>query len=81
MNNKGFTLVELLAVIVITSVLTLITSVSVVGILKTSKNRLNNVQINSIKAAAQAWGADNIILLPDADNCIYLTLSIIHKNI
>ena len=75
MNNKGFTLVELLGVIVIISLLTLVASVSVVKLVKDSKNELNKIQKKAIISAAKAWGADNLTLLPssESDYCIYLT--------
>lgn len=75
MNNKGFTLVELLGVIVIISLLTLVASVAVVKVVKDTKSDLSDIQIKAIESAAQAWGADNITLLPDAGDCIYLYLS------
>lgn len=74
MNTHGFTLVELLAVIIILSLLALLTSTSVTKLLKDSKEDLSDVQIKSIRAAAETWGADNIAILPDAGDCKYLTL-------
>lgn len=74
MNNKGFTLVELLAVIIILSLLAILASTSVSKIVKDSKNDLYDTQINLIKSAAEAWGADNLYDLPDDGTCKYLTL-------
>ena len=74
MNKKGFTLVELLAVIIILSLLALLASTSVSKIVKDSKSDLYDTQINLIKSAAEAWGADNLYDLPDAGTCKYLTL-------
>jgi len=74
MNNKGFTLVELLAVIIILSLLALLASTSVSKIVKDSKSDLYDTQINLIKSAAEAWGADNLYDLPEAGTCKYLTL-------
>jgi prepilin-type N-terminal cleavage/methylation domain-containing protein len=74
MNNKGFTLVELLAVIIILSLLVVLASTSVSKIVKDSKNDLYDTQIELIKSAAEAWGADNLYELPDAGTCKYLTL-------
>ena len=48
-NMKGFTLVELLAVIVILGVLTTITTVSVTDTINKSKNKLTDIQINAIE--------------------------------
>lgn len=54
-KNKGFTLVELLGVIIILSVLVLITVVSTNGTVNSSKNKLSNIQIDQIETAAQAY--------------------------
>lgn len=74
MNKKGFTLVELLAVIIIISLLSLITSTAVTKLVKESKEDLYETQINLIKSAAQTWGADNLTKVPDTGKCGYLTL-------
>lgn len=74
MNKKGFTLVELLAVIIILSLLALLASTSVSKIVKDSKSDLYDTQIELIKSAAEAWGADNLYDLPDAGTCKTLTL-------
>lgn len=74
MNNKGFTLVELLTVIIILSLLALLVGTSVTKLVRESKRELSDVQIKLIKSAAQAWSADNLDKLPDNDECIYITL-------
>lgn len=74
MNTKGFTLVELLAVIVILSLLTLITSTAVTKLVSDAKNDLSETQIALIKSASETWMADNLTHLPDAGQCSYLTL-------
>lgn len=74
MNKRGFTLIELLAVIIIIALLALLTSVSVTKMVRDAKNDLSNIQIASIKAAAESWGADNLDLLPESGKCGYLTL-------
>ena len=53
--NKGFTLVELLAVILILSVLSLITVLSINPVLKDSKDGLSDIQIESIKESAAIY--------------------------
>ena len=53
--KKGFTLVELLAVIVILGVLALITTMSVGKILKDSKNTLSDTQKSNVEQAAKAY--------------------------
>lgn len=53
--NKGFTLVELLGVIVILAVLSTLIVVSVGGTIKKSKNQLSEVQIDNIIEAAKTY--------------------------
>ncbi len=55
MRNKGFTLMELLAVIIILGVLLTITILSVNSILNDSKKSLSNVQRKQIEAAAEIY--------------------------
>ena len=74
MNKRGFTLVELLAVIIILSLLALLTSTAVTKLVKDAKGDLNTTQIELIKSAAQTWGADNLTGLPSDGECSYLTL-------
>ena len=79
MNNKGFTLVELLAAIIILSLLALLASTSVTNVVKNSKSDLYNSQMTLIKSAAELWGADNLSMLPNAGECKYLTLGDLKK--
>ena len=75
MNNKrGFTLVELLAVIIILSLLALLTSTAVTKLVKDAKNDLNSTQIELIKSAAQTLGSENLAGLPSPGECSYLTV-------
>ena len=74
MKSKGFTLVELLAVISILSLLALITSTVISNSLKEAKKDLTETQKESIKLATQAWGSDNINKLPTSGNCAYITI-------
>ena len=78
--NKGFTLVELLAVIVILSLLGLITSVSITKVIKDSKNTLSSSQTNLIISAAKSWGASNMYRLPNKGECKYITLGDLKDN-
>ena len=79
MNKKGFTLVELLAAIIILSLLALLAGTSVTNVVKNSKNELYDSQLALIKSAAELWGADNLSLLPNAGECKYLTLGDLKK--
>lgn len=53
--KNGFTLVELLAVIIILGVISLIVVVSVWPTVKNSKNKLSDIQKNNIEEAAKTY--------------------------
>lgn len=59
MNKKGFTLAELLAVLVILSILALITTTAVMKIIKSSRDKLYDDQIKLIEKASEKWALDN----------------------
>ena len=73
-KKNAFTLVELLAVIVILGLLVGIVGTSIVGSLKKNKQELYKVQINNIKEAAKGWASENVFLLPEDEQpkTIYL---------
>ena len=68
MKNKGFTLAELLAVIVILGVIAVITVPIVTKTLASYRTKLCENQIQNIKEAARIWGSDNLLSLPDKEN-------------
>ena len=70
MNNKGFTLMEILGVITLLAILSTLIILSVNKSLKDSKETLYQQQIEEIKAAAGMWRTDNIENTPDNDYCI-----------
>lgn len=74
MNQKGFTLAELLAIIVILSLLTLLVGTSIVPLVKGSKKDLNDVQIKAIESATEAWCAENLDRIPENKQCVYIKL-------
>lgn len=59
LGNKGFTLVEVIAVVVILSVLSLLIVPSVSGLLNRSKENSYNDLINSIKLSCEQYINDN----------------------
>ena len=61
MNRKGFTLVELLAVIALIAVLTVVAISTYRGINESSKKKSLEAKITQIKAAAEKWGRENNI--------------------
>ncbi len=79
MNKKGFTLVELLAVIVILALLALVANSSVTNVVRNSKSDLYNAQLELIESAAKTWGAENLDKLPEDGKCSYITLKNLKK--
>ena len=73
--KKGFTLVELLAVLIVLSVIVLITFPIINNSIKESKEKLYNSQIEKIKIGAKDWAYKNVSLLPtEEDETITITL-------
>ncbi len=73
--NKGFTLVELLAVIAVILTITLLTTITVGNIIKNSKEKLSDAQKKIIEDATGMWMTDNLDILPDEDSaysCVYI---------
>lgn len=64
MKKEGFTLVELIAVIILLGLLSLIVSIPVSKIIKNTRKSLNDNQKEQIKLAASLWATDNPYLLP-----------------
>lgn len=75
MNKKGFTLVELLGVIVLLSVIGLIATVTISNELKENKEQLYNIQIDNIKRSAQTWASQHVFELPTEEGA-YITLTL-----
>ncbi len=69
MKNKGFTLAELLGVIVILSLITMITVPAITDSLQNYKEKLCNTQLKEIESAAKVWASDgtNLLKLPSED--------------
>lgn len=76
-KKKGFTLVELLGVIVILLLLALVVTPIFINYIKRSKDDAYDTQINTIKQSAKSWASakENINLLPTKNgDCISVTL-------
>lgn len=67
MNKKAFTLVELIAVMILLGVLGLIATITISNELKENKESLYNVQIDNIRRSAQNWASNNVFELPEKD--------------
>lgn len=74
MNNKAFTLAEMLAVIIILSVIALVTIPTVSKTLKNSREQTCLIQYENILNAAKVWGSENILELPAQGEYIEITL-------
>ncbi len=66
MNQKGLTMIELLAVIVILSAVALMIVPNAISSISRSNERLLETQIDDIKSAAKNWAIDKI----DKDGCV-----------
>ncbi|MBQ9071761.1 MAG: DUF5011 domain-containing protein [Bacilli bacterium] len=75
MKNKGFTLVELLAVIVILAVIFILIFPAVEHILVKSKETISNEQINTILDAAYDLSLKQLDILPERGKTTYITLA------
>ena len=67
-NHKGFTLVEILAVIVVLGLLAAIITPVVSNLLKDSEESLSNEQINNIIVIAKKYAIEHSDILPDLDS-------------
>lgn len=66
--KKGFTLIEVLAVLVILAVIGMITVPAVTRIITESKQKSYDSQVELIIENAKRWATDNNYLLPDDDS-------------
>ncbi len=65
--KKGFTLVELLGVLIVLAVIAVIVFPLVNKTIKTNKEKLYNSQLEEIKSGAEKWAYANIEMLPVND--------------
>ncbi len=60
MNNKAFTLIELLAVIVVLGLLVTITTPNIINAINLSREKAYERQVKLIEEAAERWAIDNM---------------------
>lgn len=75
MKNKGFTLVELLAVIVLLTLILILIIPKVANTINQSKDTVYQKQINAILNATYDWSLKNTNYLPEPNNKVFITLS------
>ena len=82
MNNKGFTLVELLAVLVILSTIMWIAIPSISSSMERAKKKQNNVNTKVLIAAAEMYVADHryAIMKQDGSSCFVDVSSLLEGN-
>lgn len=69
--KKGYTLVEVLAVIIILGIVGLIAIPAVYNSIETSKQKSYNSQVELIINEAKRWAVSNNELLPTTENDVY----------
>lgn len=74
--KKGFSLVELLAVIVILGLIALITVPIVLDSLNSTKSELSKEQVRQIESAARIWGTKNL----NDDSTEFITIKTLIDN-
>ena len=75
MNKKGFTLIEVIGVVIVLSIIILTVVPNISNSLKNSRNKAFDVQIEEIESAAKSWSIYNSNNLPsDQDDEIVITL-------
>lgn len=68
MNKRGFTLVEMISVLIILSVVALIVTPNIYVSIRDYKNRLYETQMDSIRQSGKNWAVDHIDSLPTSND-------------
>ena len=68
MDKKGFTLIELIAVIGLLAIIVVMVATSVISTMDKSEESLYETQIKTIEDAANNWGVINTDLMPMDQN-------------
>lgn len=80
MNKKGFTLIEVLSVLVLLGIISAITVPTVNKIIKNAKNKLYDEQVAQIISASKKWGTDNIDAVGLEDDNVFISINDLKKS-
>lgn len=64
MNNKGFTLIELIGSIIILTIIALVAFPAILNVMTTSQNEIDNAKKQLAERAAKEYVEDNVNLYP-----------------
>ena len=78
-NNKGFTLIELMAVIILLAVIGLIVFPTAIESINSSKEKLYKEQVKRILDATDSWASSNDNSLPTGSSAVYITVDTLQK--
>ena len=78
MDKKGFTLVELLTVIVLLAIIAAITTPVIINVINDSRENAYEEQVRLITSAAERWGTENMTYLNGKESC-YLSAEKLSK--
>ena len=80
MKNKGYTLIELLAVFVVLGIIIMITVPAISGTINSSKTKTYDEQIKILENAARTYMSENSTLLPDNNESYIIKISELIEN-
>lgn len=79
--KKGFTLIEIMAVIIILGIVGLIALIAVDKTIKDNNEKAYQMQISNIEDASRIWGANNLSYLPDnSDEVVSIPLVVLKRD-
>ena len=70
MNKSGFSLIELMVVIVILSIIAVITTPIILDVISNTSNELSREQEQIIENSARMWGVKNLSLIQEGDKYV-----------
>ena len=80
MNRKGFTLIELIAMMVVLGVLMAVTIPNITGILKRNRENIAEEDINKMVASAKTRFETGEAKYPKLNECVVMSLSYVDNN-